>query len=59
MDKQDFYDKFKQELEPLFNTAAAKADRTSDLYWSGRMDGIESVEKIFDRLWREYGRENE
>lgn len=59
MNSQDFNDKFKEKLNVLFENAAAKADRTSDLYWSGQMDGIDSVENLFDGLWREFEKENE
>ena len=58
MDKQTFHDKFKQEIEPLFNTAVSKADRCFDQYWAGKMDGIEAVEAIFDKAWKEFEKEN-
>lgn len=54
MDKQDFYNKFKEEIETLFNSSAAKADTTDDQYWEGKTDGIEKVERVFDQLWREF-----
>ena len=54
----DFRDKFKEELNILYESHAAKRDKHFDQYQEGMCDAIDIVEQIFDRLWKEYEKQD-
>jgi hypothetical protein len=54
MTKEDFRSKFKEELNIKYESASSKWDKNADQYQQGMADGIDIVEGIFDKLWRQY-----
>ena len=49
----DFRDKFKEELNILYEAHAAKRDKHFDQYQEGMCDAIDIVEQIFDKIYKE------
>ena len=54
MNIKDFHSKFKEELNIRYEWAASNRDKLKDPYWEGKCDGIDCLEQLFDRLWKEY-----
>lgn len=53
MNKQDFYNKFKEELNIRYLSTSAKSNKDTSVYLGRVMDEIDVIERIFDRLWKE------
>lgn len=51
---QDFHQKFKEQLNTLYESHAAKRDKYFDQYQEGACDTIDIIEQIFDRIWKEH-----
>jgi len=49
----NFKDKFKEQLNILYESHAAKRDKNFDQYQEGMCDAIDVVEQMFDKLWKE------
>lgn len=54
MNNQDFYNKFKEELNIRYQDCESKYNKNCDNYHQGRMDEIDSIENLFDKIWREF-----
>lgn len=56
MNTEEFRARFKEELDARYESHSYKYDRNDrfDEYLRGKMDEIDSIEKIFDKLWKEY-----
>jgi hypothetical protein len=58
MDLNNFRARFKEELNIRYQSAESKYNKNCDDYNQGRMDEIDSVEILFDKVWKECEKED-
>lgn len=56
MDTETFRAQFKEELNTRYESHATKWDKNDrfDEYLRGKMDEIDSIEILFDKIWKKY-----